>query len=882
MIRACAVVLLCCAAAASRAEPYGPVLPGDRAFAIVRQYRDPESDLNFRQWVLALFAANRDQFGHSPDQLRAGAQLRIPTHAQVHALWGLGLRLEQGERLDSLSAQINRVFEASTSPTSTTVGPLSLTDLADPALEQPSSSADIQDYAPVRVWLNGEDRGDALIRIEDDLPCLDRPSLIGFGVPTSALPPDVSKAGCVSESPPSLQIALEPASARLLLNVAPLLLPEQRRSYAVGHEAEPVAWSRSMYLNYAVNVSQTQAAARLDWQAPLETMARQGRWRFDGTWLAQADGVQRQLSSLRYDMPEQLAALRFGDVTPVTGRFGSGALLGLQWGSEFAYEPFRRRAPGLGYTGVLDTPSTVELFVDGRSVTRLQLPAGPYVLDDLPVWNNGVGALSVEITDAFGNRRVVEQPFYLGSGLLSAGEREFDVAVGLPRVATDRYGDRPAVRAAWRRGFTDQLTLGLEASATSDRYLLGGEAGVSLGRLGQLSGGAFAGGEQQRLDGYVFVGHQYLFYGAYSNLEYSWRGDNFLSAPTVAAPAGTQGERRLRAQLGTRLRSNLGLAVNATYLAPDDQASERTWGIALNARVLRAWNLSAQLQQTVDGDTAVTLSFSGSPTRRSLARVSMRDDAELRSNEASIDVLPIAYVDNGFRFDYARDEFATGLPQERWSAEAQRRAERYTARLSYRTDAVAEVTNGGLAGSVVWTDATVGFGQPVRGSFALVQLEALDGVEVYADGRRIGESTRLPLVVSDLSPWTPHTLSMRLPESLPLGLDIPRTSERIKLASGAGRALSFEARALRIFEARIERPDGVAVSFAPVQVRAADGAVLQTVTGEDGYLYLENLSAGAYELELGGKRSCRIQLELPLTEQLVSRLGTLVCLERDA
>lgn len=135
------------------AEMYGPVAAGEGVFAVARQFRDERSDLNLRQWTLAIFAANRESFGPGPDALRSGARLLIPGEDQVRQLWPLGLQLEQGARYESVATAIDLVLQprqvalAPVLPATLGQAPAPLSEVADSTYITPARGEGIYTVA---------------------------------------------------------------------------------------------------------------------------------------------------------------------------------------------------------------------------------------------------------------------------------------------------------------------------------------------------------------------------------------------------------------------------------------------------------------------------------------------------------------------------------------------------------------------------------------------------------------------------------------------------------------------------------------------------------------------------------------------------------------
>ena len=74
-------------------QQYGPTALGEGVYSIARKFRSPQSDLNLRQWALAIYATNRQAFGPSLNDLRAGVMLDIPSATEVRQNWAQGASL---------------------------------------------------------------------------------------------------------------------------------------------------------------------------------------------------------------------------------------------------------------------------------------------------------------------------------------------------------------------------------------------------------------------------------------------------------------------------------------------------------------------------------------------------------------------------------------------------------------------------------------------------------------------------------------------------------------------------------------------------------------------------------------------------------------------
>lgn len=736
------------------------------------------------------------------------------------------------------------------------------------------------EYLPLKVWVNGEERGVYLLSAQDGVPCLTAANAEALQLPRDLLPVGALE-DCrpLPSLEPALRGELLGARGELRLQVDPQRLPAQRLDLGYGRATAPAEYPHSVYLNYAVDLRDGEEGATRT-LLPLELGLRAGRWFARSTAQADEDGLHRQYSSLQRDFPERLAMLTAGDVNSGAGSVTGGAgLLGLQWSRNFRYEPFVQRSPGLRYGGVLDTPSTVEVYVDDRRVSTLSLPAGPFDLRNLPVQAGITGDARVEIVDAFGQRRVYELPYFLGNNLLNAGESEFSYALGLPRRFDGgaAYGDRPIGAATHRWGLTDRLTLGYQAAAGDRLGLAGAEADVVLGVRGQVSAGGFVGGDPDDPAGYWRVGYRYATARLSLDTDYSRQQAGFYGTPE----ARDIGRRRLWA---TRLGGLLGAFYGSlSYQTGAASAGgiER-YGLTLGTRLPRLGTLNLQAQHDARRDDSSVLLTLSVPLRRG---PSLQFGGQVRDSwrelSARLSAPPRGYTGLGYRVDASRawerdDDGARAALR----AQADWRAPAFTALVDrdQRADGP-EVTRAVFAGSVSGDARALAFGQPVRGSFATVEVEGLPGAEVYADGRRIGavdDAGRL--TVTDLSPYFDHEFAVLLPGSLPIGTDLPERRQALTVAEGGGGRVAFKPRRLRLYEGYLRRRDGSAVEYAPLVLRDAAGELRVTTTsGEGGYLYLENLVPGEYQLEAAGRQPCRLTLVLPAGDTTYLDLGTLSC-----
>ena len=114
-------------------------------------------------------------------------------------------------------------------------------------------------------------------------------------------------------------------------------------------------------------------------------------------------------------------------------------------------------------------------------------------------------------------------------------------------------------------------------------------------------------------------------------------------------------------------------------------------------------------------------------------------------------------------------------------------------------------------------------------------------------------------------------------QALPLDHAVNDVQRRVVLPERSGTVIRFDARRLRALAAQLvwgEQP----VTRARVWI-GSTAQVIETLTGPQGELYLEDLAPGAHHGEVESERGrCRFDLQMPQHDDVLVELGTLACL----
>lgn len=123
----------------------------------------------------------------------------------------------------------------------------------------------------------------------------------------------------------------------------------------------------------------------------------------------------------------------------------------------------------------LDNRSEVDVLVNGVQYESLQLEAGTYDLNSLPI-QQGSNDIQLVIRDSFGQRQVIDYSYFFEPLTLPAGEEEYSFGVGLLANTLSfqpSYGDTIAASGYYRKALSENLIIGGAVQATEDIQVLG-------------------------------------------------------------------------------------------------------------------------------------------------------------------------------------------------------------------------------------------------------------------------------------------------------------------------------------------------------------------------------------------------------------------------
>ena len=139
-------------------------------------------------------------------------------------------------------------------------------------------------------------------------------------------------------------------------------------------------------------------------------------------------------------------------------------------------------------TFTLARQSTVEVYVNGQQVRRIQLGPGNYNLRDFPFAQGG-NDIRLNVLDDTGRTETLRFNLFLDQTQLGKGLSEFGLYAGVKAplgLHGPVYSDDWIASGFYRRGISDRMTLGVNFQADDQIQMAGIEAvfGTEIGTIG--------------------------------------------------------------------------------------------------------------------------------------------------------------------------------------------------------------------------------------------------------------------------------------------------------------------------------------------------------------------------------------------------------------
>jgi outer membrane usher protein len=645
----------------------------------------------------------------------------------------------------------------------------------------------------------------------------------------------------------------------------------------------------SAFLNYSLNYDAGEDFEFEGFNVPFEAGVRWGDYLLFSNFFYRRNDVEgefvRLFSSIVRDYPEAMTRVTVGDFTAATGDLGGGANLGgVSIAKNFGLNPYFIQYPGLDLSGLVSTPSDVEVWRNGTLLRRERVQPGQFEFQNLIPATTGSGEITLLIRDAFGEEKTIQVPFYYTTSILKKGLHEYSYVIGFTR---EEFGQdsftytEPAFLGVHRYGFSDYFTGGARLELSKGLASFGLTSGLVVKGLGLFD--VALGYSLNDHDGHAYsVGYSYAsrkiglswrialrgFSEHYSNL--SLDPDQDRPRTEVLASLG-YGNRALGAlsflysssdnfvrediqrftvRYSKVLTRRLSFDVTASHIEEENTEEE----LLVTLRYLFGWRTSAFLSyQLAEDEQTGSVTVQHTPAgRRGLG---YRAIAERRENDLTGDTDTL----DGELTYYGQYGVYSGR---------------------YRNVDGSDAYNLRTSGSIALVGGSVHFGQPVWDSFAVVKVGDLEGVEVYHNNIAVGQTDgEGEALVPFLNSYYGNKISVQTTD-LPFNYEAKTVEKYVSPPFRSGSYVQLEVEKLQAIVGRafVKDDEGERPAKYWLLTITVDGRDIDAPVVDDGEFYLENIPVGTHPAVLRkGQQRCAFQFTVPRSEEMMLDLGKITC-----
>ena len=589
-------------------------------------------------------------------------------------------------------------------------------------------------------------------------------------------------------------------------------------------------------------------------------------------------------STFSHDFPDSLETVRLGDAVNVPGSWANAVRFGgVQWGTNYAIRPDLVTTPLLAATGTAVVPSTVDVFVNGRAVGSSEVPAGPFVVNQVPALN-GSGDVNIVVRNALGQEQIISVPFYSAAVMLQPGLSLYDIDLGPVRenygLTSGDYGPLIA-SGTWRHGFTSLFTGEIHAEAMHNGpWAAGIDLAQGIDHWAVVTADLAVGG-QSATQGLLGGGPRAAGSGTYAALGIQRVNQRF--SIILEAQHATSGFRevgdvsgvpvpleRNLAQLGWNIGKPGNLQLAWVEQRNPDDTRQQSFGVTYSVNIWRG-SFSATVSRTTGAtpDTYASAFYVLPLDSRRNTSTQVRYDSQQPSpNTALVETLQknlpagagdgylvAAGTDASYNLQYLRQFDALLV-----SAQAARYLD-------------ASAQNLTLQGGATFMDGELRATRTVTGSFATVEVGGVPDVTVYYDNQPVAHTDANGIaVVRDLRSYDVNRLSID-PLQLPLDAALADPKVQVVPPYRSGVQVDFPVTRIHAGLFRLRRADGSPVpAGATVTLQGEDFPV-----GLDGLAYVTNYDHGTSGEARWSGGQCGFRLPPPPAADPQPDLGVIAC-----
>jgi outer membrane usher protein len=552
----------------------------------------------------------------------------------------------------------------------------------------------------------------------------------------------------------------------------------------------------------------------------------------------QARHMIRQETVWSRDWPEQMVNVQVGDTQGRGGLWGRPVYFGgMRWGRNFATQPGFVTTPTPVLAGEAVLPSTVDLYIDGVARKHLNVPSGPFSLNDFPQVT-GQGEAKLIVRDSLGREQVIVAPYGATGALLKQGVVDYSVDAGFIRknlgLNSGDYGNFMTA-VTLRKGWSERLTVEGRGESTRGQQSvgLGGSVLTTLGiaTAALVTSHSAAGAGTLRM---LSLDKQTL------NVNFGLRGQissaNFVQIGGFTAAGSVA--RTFSANLGWQLSGGHALGASYTQRAISNQPINKIASLNYSTQFKTGLSLNASLLATLSEPKSTSLMFFlVKPFNDKGGTTMLSGNVRNRHIEQPTLQLQQATWRNG---DLGYRALLAGGTDQRQEAGLTLRSEHaiYTADASH----VQAATNYrvGMQGGIAVLDGGAYATQRINDSFALVHVPGYPNLNVSSNYQVVASTnSKGDALLPDLSSYRINTVGIDT-LALPMDAQLANSQKTFVPYSRSGLSATFAIKRSRSAVLTLMLDDG---KPAPVGMNVSVEGVAETfMVGMRGEVFATDLS----------------------------------------
>ena len=711
--------------------------------------------------------------------------------------------------------------------------------------------------APMKIVVNGADQGIIRVLTRDGDVWVPIPALETAGLRQIAGRQETRqnlRYVSLTSLAPAVRFELDDNTVTLRITAAPELMTATVKDLRSDPGEASYRRQNNFFLNYSLHVQSDRS-----FSGTFDGAANAGSALAMSDFSLSAGKLVRGFTSVSHDDPGNLRRWVVGDsLTGATALMPSVPQLGVAVSRNFSLNPYFVPGPAFDFTTDINTPSTVEVYVNGVLVSRQEVSPGPLQLKNLPV-TRGSGTVRVVIRDAFGHEQEVIQPFYFASGLLAPHVSEFTYSAGVIRngVLGQRttYGE-PLVSANQRLGLTRTLTGGYFFQR-SNSSACGGVAATARLLAGQLD--AEIGASRARGRSGAAGSAAYVFFGS--------RGSVGSTLRIQSIDWTTPGN-------GARVPREVALFANVP-VAKGFSASGHYSASSVSHRIVLMANRGGE---RISGFASLERVHDKSGARFGTRAGITLNLGPLRTASVYVDktgssVQVTRSVGSGSGYGY-RLEVRPG-PNRDASGEVDYQNDRGRFDVGGGKTASGATAFADVSGSILSIGGRTFLSRTLGDGFALIRVPGVAGVRAYFGSQEVGRTDRRgDLVVPNLVPYYRNEIRVGA-QGIPFNYSFTAMSQTLAPTFKSGAVVEFPLNRLQAVTGRIrihQRDGDVVPTFGTLTISG-----MESPLGSAGDFYFEKLQAGDYaaEVQRAGLR-CTFRFHVPASQEDINDVGDVV------